>query len=265
MKNFLQLTYIIALFFTIASCTKNKPTIKAFMLPEVINSNFNPTDSSRKHKEEYISGIFPVFYGKYPFTKQIDIAKWQTDTTYRSDFFRGYLPDSNYENLDATGFELFVDYDQTVFMKTKYHTMGIEYYPVYIVNSTQNDKIFNGKDSHIYGIQEARYDRSWPNWYPVEAEGVDFCGNGQWKLIVHPNEFVLILMKKYEGNFETDLRVRLKIGDNILVSKSFIGTIHKGQFRVEKGSYIEGVIEKGHLFEWFYGTTPLDEDYLIKD
>lgn len=263
MKNFKKIIVLWFVILTIYSCERNESVMDEFEFPILTNSNFIKGDSSIKHNEEYISGTFPIFYGKYSFRRNIDIANWRADTTYQSDFYRGFGSDSNINRLDESGFELYVDYDQTFYFKTRNHRIAMEYYPVYIVNSTNNDKVFYGKDSYIFGIQEGVDKRNWPYWKPIEARGFDFCGNGSWKLVVHPNEFILVLMQKYEGDFETDLRVRIKNSDNILVSKPFKGTINRNQFRVEKGSYIESQIEKDNLFSLFYGAVPLNEDDLL--
>jgi hypothetical protein len=56
------------------------------------------------------------------------------------------------------------------------------------------------------------------------------CGHSYWQLRVHPREFVMCLMRKYEGNFKTQLRVRLEMNRNTYLSEPYDGAIDTIQF-----------------------------------
>jgi len=141
------------------------------------------------------------------------------------------------------------------------------YYPVYFVNSNNSDKIFFIKDKYAFGIQEALEKKKFGNWLPIESRGFDFCGNGYSGLIVHPQEFVVILMKKYDGDLETAMRARFQVGENIIVSKPFKGRINKNQFKIKDSSYIQGRLQKtnGKAASWlFYNAVPKEEEWVVK-
>ena len=56
-------------------------------------------------------------------------------------------------------------------------------------------------------------------------------------VLVHPNESVAFLLRKFEGDFETRLRVRLRIGTCWYWSKPFSGRINKNQFCFTEASW----------------------------
>lgn len=162
-----------------------------------------------------------------------------------------------------------MDYESSVKYNRNYQNDSTLYdhYPVYFVNSTNTDKVFFGKDSYAFGIQEAIAKEKYIIWRPIEGRGYDFCGNGHWGLIVHPREFVLVLMRKYEGDYETELRVRFKVDENIVISRPFKGRINVSQFSVRDGSYIEKELQEtdGKAATWlFYGSHPKEEEWVMK-
>jgi hypothetical protein len=137
---------------------------------------------------------------------------------------------------------------------------GNFYYPVYIVNQTPNTKLFIGKDSYVFAIQEALDEKG--NWRPIEGRAFDACGNGSWGLKIYSYEFVTVLLPKYEGDFKTKIRVRIKNRDIIYVSKPFEATINKKQFFLDKESdyyYRDLIKDKAKTIEQlFYGSVPLE-------
>jgi len=142
-----------------------------------------------------------------------------------------------------------------------------EYYPVFFVNSTPSDKLFLGKDRYVFGIQEAFDTCDFGSWLPIEGRGFDFCGNGYWKLVVHPEEFVIVLMRKYKGGFETGVRVRFQLGESLYVSKPYKGVINEKQFLVEDSSYFDDRLKEtdGRAANWlFYGAVPKEEEWVVK-
>lgn len=138
---------------------------------------------------------------------------------------------------------------------------GYFYFPVYVVNETSRTKLFIGKDSYVFGIQEAIDTSKWVSgeWRPIESRGNDFCGNGYFGLKIHPGEFVMFLVPKYEGSEKQTMRVRLQIGESIYISHSYEGTFNLKQFDVKKESWIYDrlQVDKSSTIQWmFYGATP---------
>ncbi len=219
-----------------------------------------PTNVAVYFKTDSLNGSvpYPIFVGKYPFSKEIDINK--KDTSYKHDFiyeFRGdrYV-DIHNDSLSMDGFQLIVDYETNIVLSFPRTLWGNTFYPVYVVNETQSTKIFTGKDSHLFSLQEARD----PNyrWYPIEGRRIEMCGHGYWGLRIHPGEFALFILPKYTGNFKTWLRVRLKNGTNTYVSKPFIGTINPSQFYIPH-YYLNKNLKYAIMYD-FYGSIPKELD-----
>ena len=238
-----------------------------FKLPVVINSELFERDSIKKYEHEvnYLTSAYPTFIGKFKFNDTIDINPKKKDTSiYKSD--SAIFEDV--KKISKSGLELIVDYETTVY----HNWFGFEskaylnFYPIYLVNSTNTNKIIFGKDSHVFGIQEAQDKENYNSWKPIEAKGWDFCGNGHWNLVIRPKEFGLVLMPKYKGDYKTKLRARIKNGNNIIVSNSYDGVINKSQFRIKDSTYIQRRLKESNgldAFSLFYGAVPYKEDWVV--
>ncbi len=253
------------------SCHTNNDKSKAlvFKPPKIVNSQFGASIKSTPFKAEFISEVFPIFTRKFKFQDKIDINPEVKDTAIYKDFISEYSRIRLGDSLDVNGFELIVDYENTVKYNKYYQQESTlhDHYPVYFVNSTNTDKVFFGKDSYVFGIQEALNKTEYENWRPIESKGFDFCGNGRWGLIVHPQEFVLVLMRKYEGDYKTEMRVRFKVGENIFISKPFKGQINKSQFFIKDSSYLKKDLQEtnGKAAAWlFYDAVPKEEEWAVK-
>lgn len=259
----LVLTIFIGAFISCESKIDEK-LLTTFQIPQIVNSAFNDSIKSQPFLAEFITENFAPCVGKFRFQSIIDINPEKIDSIRIEDFI-GANTDTHITNkLDVNGFELIVDYNTSIKYNQHfpYDSILYDHFPVYFVNSTKKDKIFYGKDRYVFGIQEAIDNEDFRQWRPIEGRGFDFCGNGHWRLIVHPHEFVMILMKKYEGDYETDLRVRFQVGENILVSVPFKGRINKSQFSIGDNSYIKRQLKEssGAAASWlFYGATPNEE------
>lgn len=74
-------------------------------------------------------------------------------------------------------------------------------------------------------------------------------------------------MRKYKGPYLTRMRVRIKNGENIMVSKVYKGHIHHSQFSVPDSSFLLEILQeadKNTIYDWFYGSQ-LDEKYWSKE
>lgn len=256
---------------TILSCQRNNNDNIVFKPPKIVNSKFEDNKKAIPHETEHVSQVFPVFAGKYKFQDKIDVNPIKEDKLMNKDLISGYSSVKKVDSISIHGLEIIVDYKTSV-KYSKYYERDstiYKYYPVYFVNSTNSDKLFIGKDSYVFGIQEALKKQNSRNlrnrnWLPIEGKGFDFCGNGYWGLVVHPKEFVLILMRKYKGNYNTKMRVRFRFGENILVSKPFEGKINKNQFSIKDSSYIGQQLKEsdGEAASWlFNGAEPKKEQF----
>lgn len=260
MKNLSCILFCIILFFI--GCKENSQVYKPlkFNIPKVLNSLYSDTLISKSFEAEYITEIFPIFGGKYKFQDEINFNPESQDSSFNDDYLMEYARIGIEDSIDINGFEIIVDYKTTIKYKIPYyHNSKLSnYYPVYFVNSTNSDKMFLAKDGHAFGKQEALSKEGYWNWNPIEARGMDFCGNGRWGLTVHPGEFILVLMRKYEGSYETEMRVRFSVGSNVLVSKPFKGIINEQQFNIKDSSYIKEILIETNgcaSYGLFYGAS----------
>jgi len=256
----------------IVSCSDNHSekdvSTEDFNPPKIISTQYSGKENKSVYVERNVSGVFPEFMGKYEFQNQIDINPSTWDTNFRSDYRDVRLWMGLDDSLDVNGFEMMVDYETTVYYNPYYqHDSTLyAYFPVYMVNSTRTKKLFLGKDSHAFGIQEAQQKNDYNKWHPIEHKGFDFCGNGNWGLVVKPNEFVLILVRKYAGDYETKMRVRIALDASVYVSKPYIGLIDSNQFVLEDSSYVQARLNEtnGLAASWlFYGAIPQEEEWVV--
>jgi len=237
--NMKRVFYILPILFLNACNTNsNKHETKLpFKLPYVYP--VNPNDTLKPFKESYISETKVWLAGK---SKPVDTLEIRFnpdhDTAYANDYLRLVRLEES-DTLKTDGFEVYPDYKTDVIEDAYNYGNANNYYPVYIVNRTSDSKLFIGKDSYVYGFQEALDEKG--IWQRIEVRPSDFCGNGIWELTIHPNEFLTVLFAKYEGDFNTKLRVRIENGDNTFFSKPFDGQISKQQFIInkEKDNYPE--------------------------
>jgi hypothetical protein len=224
---------LLLLILFLVACNNQKKDLEirtTFSIPFVYQEK--TSDSIYFHNEDFLSHAFTSFFGKSKFCDTLKIPiKPEIDTTFYRDFlfesFRNEL-----DSLGLDGFEIFPDYKTSVSKIVFDNDYGNYFYPVYIVNQTPNTKLFIGKDSHVFAIQEAIDEKG--DWRPIEGRAFDFCGNGYWGLKVNTNEFITVLIQKYAGDYKTKLRVRIQNRDIIYVSKPFDGIINKKQFILNK-------------------------------
>lgn len=247
---------------------KVKPIVEHFSIPKLTNSQ--PYDSIYVAEAKWVTYHDPIFLGKYSFEKTtIDINPYKRSyASYDSleaemNYARRF---SNSDTVDYNGFDLVVDYNKDVYYGTRDHiiredTTVATYYAVYIVNSTNKTKLFNGVDGGALGIQEAkeRWNKNvgYSSFRPIEHKQMKWCGMGDWKILVSPKEYVVLLFPKYKGTFRTEMRVRLQIGESTYVSKRFTGTVNEQQFTMHPFT-IENIQKSGgaSITDVFYGAMP---------
>jgi hypothetical protein len=77
-------------------------------------------------------------------------------------------------------------------------------------------------------IQEAQDDRG--KWNPVEYWAYSFCGNSYNTFLFDSGSYTLFQFTTYAGDYNTNMRLKIKIGKHILYSEPFPGKITKSQF-----------------------------------
>lgn len=229
----MKYTFLLLILLSIISChheSKPNPKDLPFHVPVVVQGTYPDTFSY--FKASHIQEIRPILIGKLSFCDTISLYP-------REEIFETPIEDRLQKKSDLEspeirydGFELYPDYQTTIAKVDEYPGYGKYYYPLYIVNNTTNDKVFTAKGVNVYAIQEAQDSNE--VWLPIEIRTIDFCGFGSWEFKTHPKEFVGVLMPKYQGDYQTNLRVRILIGDIIYISPPFKGKINYEQFYLDK-------------------------------
>lgn len=243
---------------TCLSCGKDQINeVPSFKIPYVLNDTIpNTCNLVIAHS---IDDSWPQFIRKDKFVDTLDLSS-AMDSNFTNDFLYENYFDA-LDSLSLDGLELYPDYPTSIPVKLYDFESGSScYYPVYIVNQTPKNKIFMGKDSYVFAIQEAQDGEG--RWRPIEHCCFDFCGNGGWGIIIHPHEFITILFKKYEGKYQTKMRVRLENRDVIYVSKAFDGIVNTPQFYFDtsRGNFIKSHLKLSpeSLQAFFYGSIPFE-------
>ena len=265
MRN-LFLIFIISI---IAGCSEKEP--KVFTKPTLVDDSTLKKVIPKFFQKNNMSYQEPLLIGKYPFKDTTIFISKDTIRKYKyyrqEDYFQEdqtkYM-NPNTDTISSIGLDIIVDHKQNISLKL-YDSIAYYYFPIYIINKSNQIKAFNGKDSHSFGLQEA-IDSSfyknpvgvYPPWFAISMGHLPFCGNGYWTLKLNPKEYVLILMPKFKGEIKTMLRARLAINNSIFVSKPYPGSINQSQFISKdsilfKSKYSEEVI---WYSKYLYGAVP---------
>lgn len=117
------------------------------------------------------------------------------------------------------------------------------YFIAYLVNLTDSVFTADRQDRSLIMIQEALDEDG--NWKPIEYWTYSGCGNSYFDpLKLDPGKCVLVPIKKYSGSYKTKIRLKFKIGNYIIYSDTFEGTINKLQFEKENGN-VHGILYHG--------------------
>ena len=254
-------------FILFIGCNEKKNTIetetpRAFSLPRVYQFDNNSSDSLSFFEAENIIDASTFFINKFNFTDTVSIVnEIEPNTAFGKDYITGDSASMRKlrDSLTSDGLQVFADYKISIPIKWSAVSKGGIYYPVLVVNETRSDKFFTARDRYVSAIQEAK-DKD-EKWRPIESKKFDFVGNGRWGLIIHPNEFALIITAKYHGSYKTLMRVRMTIGDDTYLTKAFEGTINEKQFYLKPGSYQYEEYKKNlsaSLTRRFLGSVPLE-------
>lgn len=228
---------IITLFIAGCSTKHNQKSLEGerFKLPLIIQKE--NADTVKAFKGEGMTGIYPQLIGKFKFGDTINFSSLEQQQMPEKDYLWEVQNANDSDSLSSDGLQIIPDYKTSV-AYSRYELTNHLYFPVYIVNETYEPRIFFGKDSHGFAIQEAIDTSDYSLWHPIESTGYDFCGNGRFRKKINPKEFLIFLLPKYAGSDTTSLRIRFKIGESVFISKAFTGTINPNQFDIDKKDWI---------------------------
>lgn len=105
-----------------------------------------------------------------------------------------------------------------------------------LINTSEADISIRIQNGSLIMIQEAKNEKG--QWQPIEYWDYDW-GDGSVfdQLVLGPQKAILISAPQYKGDFETQIRFKLKIGDSIgtediYYSPAFAGSISLSQFKI---------------------------------
>ncbi len=171
--------------------------------------------------------------------------------------------DNKISNQSAGGLEVFLS-ESVVIHDAVHLRWGSLYYPVFIINPTRSKKtLYPIIDSEIRGIQEAM--DSTDKWRPINFCSIDICSDTHdfRSAEINPYHYTLALTPKYDGSFQTKIRLRVQIGENIYVSNEIDGSVDYSQFYFDKKSfehYLMTDFPGQSTASLFLGSTPLEAD-----
>jgi hypothetical protein len=258
MKNFISLIFILI----VVSC-KNESQFSSsiFVAPKVL---FVDTVKLEKtlFKSEYIEEPYAIFCGKYSLVDTVKFDKkkvFYRDSIFKKDgIYIEYDVKDEIDSTETSDFRVSTDYSQDVLFNWWATERANCYYPAFIQNTSKIVKTLIGKDDRVLAIQEAKDEKG--IWRTIEYKGIDFCAVGYWRLNIYPKEYGVFLLRKYEGDFKTSLRVRIKVGKNICVSNGFEGSIDKKQFLLKVLNSETEPMWRESINSSFFGSIPLQLD-----
>lgn len=122
----------------------------------------------------------------------------------------------------------------------------IQAIPVIICNTGIEKILLEQQDKKLTMIQEAKDELG--NWRPIEYWIFPRCGYSRAPIELLPNDLILTRIIRYKGDFETDLRLKLRSNLQVYYSNSYRGTIHKSQFnlpeRIKRNYSEDGKLDK---------------------
>lgn len=201
---------------------------KAFKIPPITKPK-KSTPHLFPQEAKCFQWLYPTFLGKMKSTEVFHIQPdWYS---LISTGFEDCSVDS-LDNYDTGGLKLFIAPE----ISMKDPILGQEndaaFFPVFIVNETRKTKNIIRKKLHIETIHEAIDSNG--VWRAIGQTNLSTVRKKEWQLSLHPKEFGIFLMPIYEGNYATQLRLRLKNGIDTVVSESYKGRISYEQFSLIK-------------------------------
>ena len=107
----------------------------------------------------------------------------------------------------------------------------VKAYPVFIRNTSKDTVHIDNQNGNLFIIQEAKNKKG--EWKQIEYWVYATCGNSYAYTSLGPNDIVVLKKMKYQGSFETEMRLKLRTNNRLVYSKPFKGSINIEQFDLE--------------------------------
>lgn len=129
--------------------------------------------------------------------------------------------------------------------------MFVQAIPVFIYNPTNDTVQFEHQDGKVKMIQEAKNEIGY--WKPIEYWDDSWDGMSYGASGLLPNQIALVHVLRYEGDFVTDVRLKFKVGREVIYSNSYKALIYKSQFEIP-----------AHVMDYYLKRKEYDKEFLHK-
>jgi hypothetical protein len=116
-------------------------------------------------------------------------------------------------------------------------TINVIAQPVYIANLSKEIRYLKGISGHISVTQQAKDKNN--KWRDIETPIRPGCGMVRYICELNPDDFVLTTVLRFNGNYKTQLRIKLEANSQTYYSAPFIGFIDYLQIENPKIKMIE--------------------------
>lgn len=101
---------------------------------------------------------------------------------------------------------------------------------IYLKNNTKDTLTLSKQDWHLYLIQEAKNEKE--EWKPIEYWSYSWCGNSYLSEKIASQKIIKTETEKYNGTFETEIRFKFLIDNEIFYSNQLKCKIDITQFEI---------------------------------
>ncbi|VXB97406.1 conserved hypothetical protein [Flavobacterium sp. 9AF] len=101
---------------------------------------------------------------------------------------------------------------------------------IYLKNNTKDSLLLSKQDWHLYLIQEAKNKKE--EWKPIEYWSYSWCGNSYYSEKIESGKIIKTDTEKYNGTFETEIRFKFLINNEIFYSNQLKCKIDMIQFEI---------------------------------
>lgn len=193
------------------------------------------------------------YMGKYTFSDSIFISDDRL-TWSKEDFL--WPEQVNVEEHHASGLQIKVD--TSLLITGRMNDKERAYLPAFIYNETLSDKFLIGMRWEPWSILEARAPDG--QWYPIQYYRPQDCATDMGYLKIAPQEFCVLSLPLFTGNFRTELRLRIETGKQVLLSNTFKGRINRTQFELSPINPIRRLLKdipEQWRQKYFLGSSPM--------
>jgi|GEM_PF-5918418 len=174
----------------------------------------------------------PILFGKSSFSDCIEV---------KANWYRNYIKSHHYSHLDSIykyntgGLQIIPGTQANLSPEFLAPAGDLQLRPLYIVNETSQAKVLMRYAGVLHISIEAKNHAG--QWEQISGQRNLGDYAADWQLKIHPGEFAYSLFTIPTGNFSTQVRVKLKNGDNSIVSKPFKANIYYGAFQTFENNW----------------------------